>query len=52
MKIAQVKQQKKNPRRYNIFLGGVFAFRADEDLAVERRIVVERTSFTFHVAKP
>lgn len=39
-KITSVESQKKNPRRYNIFLDGKFAFGADEDLVVNRRLVV------------
>lgn len=39
-KITSVEPQKKNPRRFNIFLDGVFAFGADEDLVVNRRLVV------------
>ncbi len=41
-KITSVEPQKKNPKRFNIFLDGVFAFGADEDLVVERRLVVEK----------
>ncbi len=40
MKITSVEPQKKNQHRYNIFLDGSFAFGADEDLVVERRLVV------------
>lgn len=40
MKITQVEPQKKNPHRFNIFLDGEFAFGADEDLVVSRRLVV------------
>jgi regulatory protein len=40
MKITLLEQQKKNPRRYNIYLDGQFGFGADEDLVVERRLVV------------
>lgn len=39
-KITEVVPQKKNPRRFNIFLDGEFAFGADEDLVVNRRLVV------------
>ncbi len=39
MKITSVEPQKNNPRRFNIFLDGQFAFGADEDLVVERRLV-------------
>lgn len=39
-KITLVEPQKKNPRRYNIFLDGEFAFGADEDLVVDKRLVV------------
>lgn len=40
MKISSVETQKNNPRRFNIFLDGQFAFGADEDLVVDRRLVV------------
>ncbi len=40
MKITSVDPQKKNPKRFNIFLDGQFAFGADEDLVVERRLVI------------
>lgn len=40
MKITQVEQQKNNKNRYNIFLDGSFAFGADEDLVVDRRLIV------------
>jgi regulatory protein len=39
-KITSVKPQKKNPRRFNIFLDGQFGFGADEDLVVDHRLVV------------
>lgn len=39
-KITSVEPQKKNPRRFNVFLDGEFAFGADEDLVVNRRLVV------------
>lgn len=39
-KVTQVEPQKKNPKRFNIFLDGQFAFGADEDLVVNRRLVV------------
>jgi len=39
-KITSVESQKKNPKRFNIFLDGEFAFGADEDLVVNRRLVV------------
>src|SRR5258708_14827691 len=39
-KVTQVEPQKKNPRRFNIFLDGEFAFGADEDLVVNRRLLV------------
>ncbi|KKR80477.1 MAG: regulatory protein [Candidatus Daviesbacteria bacterium GW2011_GWA1_41_61] len=38
-KIISVEPQKKNPRRFNIFLDGVFAFGADEDLVVNYHLV-------------
>src|SRR5689334_1970450 len=40
MKITSVEPQKKNPKRFNVFLDGQFAFGADGDLVVERRLVV------------
>ena len=39
-KITSVVPQKKNPQRFNIFLDGEFALGADEDLVVNRRLVV------------
>jgi regulatory protein len=39
MEITQVERQKKNPRRFNIFLNGVFAFGADEDTVVNFRLL-------------
>ncbi len=39
-KITSVEPQKNNPHRFNIFLDGQFAFGADEDLVVERRLVL------------
>ena len=40
MKITQVERQKKNPKRFNVYLDGVFSFGADEDLIVDRRLLV------------
>lgn len=37
--ITSVEPQKKNSKRFNIFLDGVFAFGADEDLIVNFRLV-------------
>lgn len=39
MKVTSVEPQKKNPHRFNIFLDGQFAFGADEDLVVNRRLI-------------
>lgn len=39
MKITSVEPQKKNPKRFNIFLDGQFAFGADEDLVVDYRLI-------------
>lgn len=39
-KVTSVEPQKKNPKRFNIFLDGSFAFGADEDLVVNYRLVV------------
>ncbi len=38
-KITSVESQKKNPRRFNIFIDGQFAFGADEDLIVNYRLL-------------
>ncbi len=40
MKITQIEPQKKNPKRFNIFLNGEFGFGADEDSVVKFRLVV------------
>ncbi len=44
MKVTQVERQKKSAsrrtKRFNVYLDGQFAFGADEDLVVERRLVV------------
>lgn len=59
-KITLVEPQKKNPRRFNIFLDGQFAFGADEDLVVDYRLLpgkelttsdVERLLFEAEVGK-
>lgn len=39
MKITSVEPQKKNPKRFNVFLDGNFAFGADEDLVVNFRLI-------------
>ncbi len=39
-KVTSVDPQLKNPHRFNIFLDGKFVFGADEDLVVEKRLVV------------
>jgi regulatory protein len=38
-RVTQVESQKKNPRRFNIFLDGIFAFGADEDTVIKFRLV-------------
>lgn len=38
-KITSVEPQKKNPKRFNVFLDGEFAFGADEDLIVSYRLI-------------
>ncbi len=48
-KITSIEVQKKNPRRFNVFLDGVFAFGADEDLIVDHRLVVGKTFTTSDV---
>lgn len=40
MKITSVELQKNNPKRFNVFLDGQFAFGADEDLVVDQRLIV------------
>ncbi len=40
MKITSVKPQKKNSYRFNVFLDGKFAFGADENTLVNKRLVV------------
>lgn len=42
-KVTQVERQKRNLQRFNIFLDGVFAFGADEDLVVNYRLVPGKT---------
>lgn len=42
-KITSVEPQKKNPKRFNIFLDGLFAFGADEDLVVEKRLILGKS---------
>ncbi len=39
MKITLLEQQKKNPRRYNLYIDGKYAFGADEDTIVKFRLV-------------
>lgn len=59
-KITSIEPQKKNLRRFNIYLDGEFAFGADEDLVVDWRLVpdkvldtsvVERLLFEAEVGK-
>lgn len=38
-KVSSVEPQKKNPKRFNVFLDGKFAFGADEDLIVNYRLL-------------
>ncbi len=37
--VTSVEPQKKNPHRFNIYIDGQFAFGADEDLVVNRRLI-------------
>lgn len=39
-KVTSVESQKKNSKRFNIFIDGEFAFGADEDLVVDRRLII------------
>lgn len=48
-KITSVEPQKKNPHRFNIFLDNKFAFGADEDLVVEKRLVIGKSIGTSEV---
>ncbi len=48
-KITSIEPQKKNPHRFNVFLDGQFAFGADEDLVVEKRLVIGKTFTTSDV---
>ncbi|QQG43618.1 MAG: RecX family transcriptional regulator [Candidatus Daviesbacteria bacterium] len=53
-KITEVTPQKKNPHRFNIYLDGQFVFGADENLMVNRRLVVGKelsTSDVEHLIK-
>lgn len=38
--ITLIEPQKKNPKRFNVFIDGAFAFGADEDLIVSERLIV------------
>ena len=38
-KVTEVSRQKKNSKRFNVFLDGQFAFGADEDLVVSFRLI-------------
>lgn len=49
--ITSVESQKNNPKRFNIFLDGEFAFGADEDLVVNRRLVVGKIITTDELNK-
>lgn len=58
LKVTSVEPQKsskgrsasgRNPKRFNIFLDGQFAFGADEDLVVEKRLVVGKELTTSDV---
>jgi regulatory protein len=40
MKITQVERQKKNTKRFNIYLDGKFALGADEDAVVDHRLIL------------
>jgi len=51
MKITSVEPQKRNPKRFNVFLDGEFAFGADEDLIVNRRLVPGKVLDTSDVEK-
>lgn len=48
-KITSLEPQKNNPKRFNIFLDGTFVFGADEDLVVDRRLIVGKELTTSYV---
>lgn len=48
-RITLVEPQLRNPHRFNIFLDGEFAFGCDEDLIVEKRLVVGKELTTLEV---
>lgn len=50
-KITSVEPQKRKPHRFNIYLDNQFAFGADEDLVVEKRLVVGKLLDTSDVEK-
>lgn len=50
-KITSVEPQKKNPKRFNIFLDGQFAFGADEDLVVDQRLIVGKVIDKYQLDK-
>lgn len=50
-KITSVEPQKKNSKRFNIFLDNKFAFGADEDLVVEHRLLVGKEFDTQDIEK-
>ncbi len=50
-KVTAVESQKKNPKKFNVFLDGVFAFGADEDLVVGQRLVVGKAFTTSDVER-
>lgn len=41
-RVTLIELQKKNPKRFNIFLDGIFAFGADEDTVVKFRLVKDK----------
>jgi len=51
MKITSVEPQKKNPKRFNIFLDGKFAFGADEDTIVDNRLIFGKEIITEDLEK-
>lgn len=51
MKVTSLEKQKKNPKRYNIFLDGQFGFGADEDLVVKFRLLPGKEIFPTDLEK-
>lgn len=51
MKITEVSAQKKNPRRFNVFIDGSFAFGVDEETVVNFRLLPGKEIFSSDLEK-